>query len=309
MVPGRWQLEAKIRPDSIALGMGAALGAFLMFTVMNVFAKLLSEQHSVVEIAFYRNLVATLPFLFVIFGLGRREILVIRHKSGLIITRAVLGTVSLVGTFAAFSMLPMADATVLLFASTLFIPILGVLILSERVGPWRWAAVIIGFGGVLIMARPSGQLYALGIAIALGTAFLQALMQIVLRYLGRHESPETITFYFFLIGTIVTAVPLPFIAVRPTLTEIPMLLGIGLSGALAQWLFSIAFRHAPATIVSIFNYSGIVWATLFGWLIWNDWPLPVVFAGATIVIASNILIIWREHRQRSLDDAAVRSTL
>ena len=289
--------------------MGAALGAFLMFTIMNVFAKLLSAEHSVIEIAFYRNLIATLPFLFVIFGLGRRDILVIRQKSGLIMTRAVLGTVSLVGTFAAFSLLPMADATVLLFASSLFIPILCVLVLSEHVGPWRWAAVVIGFSGVLIMARPSGQLYALGIVIALGTAFLQAILQIILRYLGRHERPETITFYFFLIGTIVTAIPLPFIAVRPTLAEIPLLLGVGLSGAAAQWLFSTAFRHAPASVVSIFNYSGIVWATLFGWLIWNDWPLPVVFAGAAVVIASSILIIWRESRQRSLGDAAVRAKL
>jgi drug/metabolite transporter (DMT)-like permease len=289
--------------------MGAALGAFLMFTIMNVFAKLLSEQHSVIEIAFYRNLIATLPFLIVIFGLGRREILVIRSKPGLIMTRAVLGTVSLVGTFAAFSMLPLADTTVLLFASSLFIPILGVLVLCESVGPYRWAAVVTGFVGVMIMARPSGDVYALGIAIALGTAFLQAILQILLRYLAGHERPETITFYFFLIGMIVTALPLPFIAVRPTVAEIPMLLGVGLSGAAAQWLFSTAFRHAPATVVTIFNYSSIVWATLFGWLIWDDWPLPVVFAGAAVVIASNILIIWRENRQRNLTDAAVRATL
>lgn len=289
--------------------MGAALGAFLMFTIMNVFAKLLSAQHSVVEIAFYRNLIATLPFLFLIFGLGRREILVIRQKPGLVAARAVLGTVSLVGTFAAFSLLPMADATVLLFASSLFIPVLGVLVLHEHVGPYRWAAVIVGFIGVLIMARPTGQVYALGVAIALGAAFLQAILQILLRYLGRHERPETITFYFFLIGTIVTAVPLPFIAVRPTLAEVPMLLGVGLSGAAAQWLFSTAFRHAPAAVVTIFNYSGIVWATLFGWLIWNDWPLPTVFAGAAVVIAANLLIIWRESRQHSLTDAAVRAKL
>ena len=289
--------------------MGAALGAFLMFTIMNVFAKLLSAQHSVVEIAFYRNLVAILPFLFVIFGLGRREILVIRQKPGLVMTRAVLGTVSLAGTFAAFSLLPLADATVLLFASSLFIPVLGVLVLRERVGPYRWLAVVTGFAGVLIMARPGLQMYSLGIVIALGTAFLQAILQIILRYLGRHERPETITFYFFLVGLIITAIPLPFIAVRPTLAEIPMLLGVGLSGAAAQWFYSTACRYAPATIVSIFNYSGIIWATLFGWLIWNDWPLPVVFAGAAVVIASNVLIIWRESRQRSLTDAAVRAAL
>jgi len=100
----------------------------------------------------------------------------------------------------------------------------------------------------------------------------------------------------FLIGVIVTAIPVPFVAVRPTLAEIPMLLGVGLSGAAAQWFFSTAFRYAPATIVSIFNYSGIVWATLFGWLIWNDWPATIVLVGASIVIAANVMIIWRESR-------------
>lgn len=289
--------------------MGAALGAFMMFTIMNVFAKLLSANHSVIEIAFYRNLIATLLFLFVIFGLGQRDILVIRQKPGLIMTRAFLGAVSLVGTFAAFALMPMADTTALLFTASLFIPVLGVLVLRESVGPYRWAAVIIGFVGVLIMVRPSGQQYALGIAFALGTAFLQAIMQIILRYLGSYERPETITFYFFLIGTIITAIPLPFIAVRVHAAEIPLLLGIGLSGAAAQWLYSIALRHSPATIVSVLSYSSIVWATLLGWFIWNHWPLPVVFVGAFVVIASNILIIWRESRLRSVAAAATHAKL
>lgn len=291
------------------LGMIAALGAFLMFTIMNVFAKLLSENHTVIEIAFYRNIIATLPFLFMIFVVGRRDILLIQQKPGLVALRAILGTASLAGTFAAFSLMPMADATALLFASSLFIPILGVLLLRESVGPYRWTAVVVGFLGVLVMAQPSSDVYTLGIAIALGTAFLQAILQIILRYLGRFESAETITFYFFLIGAIVTAIPLPFIAVRPTIAEIPLLIGVGLSGALAQWFFSTAFRHAPASVVSIFNYSGIVWATLFGWLIWNEWPLPMVFAGAIIVIASNILIIWRESRVRTMTGATVRAKL
>jgi len=289
--------------------MGAALGAFLMFAIMNVFAKLLSAQHSVIEIAFYRNLIATLLFLFLIFGRGKRELLVIRHKPGLVLVRALLGTVSLIATFAAFSLMPMADTTALLFTASLFIPVLGVLVLRESVGPYRWAAVIIGFIGVLIMVQPSGQQYALGIAFALGAAFLQAIMQIILRYLGGYEQPETITFYFFLVGAVITAIPLPFIAVRMHTDEIPLLLGIGLSGAAAQWLYSIALRHALSTTVSILSYSSIVWATLLGWIIWSDWPLPVVFIGAFIVIASNILIIWRESRLRSIAAAEVHAGL
>lgn len=295
--------------ERIVLGMAAALAAMLMFTVMNVFAKLLSENHSVIEIAFYRNLIASIPFFIMIFGFGRRDILVLKAKPGAVGLRAVLGTVSLTLTFLAYSLMPMADTTTLLFTSSLFIPILGVIFLKESVGPYRWSAVAIGFAGVVIMAQPSGDIYALGIVVALSAAFLQAFLQIILRYAGRFESAESITFYFFVIGTFITALALPFVAVRPTLAELPLLFGVGLSGAAAQWLFSTAFRHAPAAIVSVFNFSTIIWATLFGWMVWNEWPLPVVFVGAAVVIASNILIIWRESRHRNISDARIRAKL
>ena len=291
------------------LGMTAAMGAFFMFTVMNMFAKMLSVNHSVIEIAFYRNLIACIPFLIMIFAFGRREILVIHSKPSLVGIRAVIGTVSLVTTFAAYSLMPMADTTALLFTASLFIPVLGVIFLKESVGPYRWTAVAIGFIGVVIMSHPSGEVYTLGILVALFAALLHATLQIILRYLSRFESPETISFYFFVIGVFLTALPLPFIAVRPTMAEVPLLIGVGLSGAGAQWLLSIAFRHARAAIVTVFNYSSIVWATLFGWMIWNEWPLPTVMAGAAVVIASNILMIWRESRLGKISDARFRAKL
>jgi len=295
--------------EHVVLGMAAGLGAFFMFSIMVVFAKLLSTNHSVIEIAFYRNLIASVPFLFMVFALGRREILVLRSKPVLVGLRAIIGSASLMATFAAYSLMPMADTAALLFTSSLFIPILGVIFLKEKVGPYRWSAVAIGFAGVVIMSRPTGDVYALGIAVAMCAAFMHAILQIILRYLGRYESPETVSFYFFIIGTFFTALALPFVAVRPTLTEVPYLLGVGLSGAAAQWLLSVAFKNAPAAIVTVFNYSSIVWATLFGWMIWNEWPLPAVFAGGSIVIASNILMIWRESRLGRISDARLRAKL
>jgi len=295
--------------EHVVLGMAAAMGAFFMFSIMVVFAKLLSENHSVIEIAFYRNLIASVPFLFIVFALGRREILVLRTKPTLVGIRAIIGTVSLTVTFYAYSLMPLADTTALLFTSSLFIPVLGVIFLRESVGPFRWSAVVIGFAGVVIMARPTGDVYVLGVAVAMSAAFLHAILQIILRYLGRFESPETVSFYFFIIGTFVTALALPFVAVRPTLAEVPLLLGVGLSGALAQWLLSIAFKNAPAAIVTVFNYSGIVWATFFGWAIWNELPVKAVVIGGTVVIASNMFVVWRESRLGRISDARFRAKL
>lgn len=296
-------------PEHVVLGMSAAVAAFLMFTVMNTFAKMLSVNHSVIEIAFYRNLVACVPFLIMIFVLGRREILVIRSKPSLVGIRAAIGTASLVTTFYAYSIMPMADTTALLFTASLFIPVLGVIFLKESVGPYRWAAIAIGFIGVLIMSHPSGDIHVFGMLVALGAAVLHAILQIIVRYLGRYESTETIAFYFFVVGLILTALPLPFIAVRPTVEEIPLLIGVGLSGAAAQWLLTYAFRNAKAAIVTVFNYSSIVWATLFGWMIWNEWPMPTVIVGAVVVIASNVLMIWRESRLGRVSDARFQAKL
>ncbi len=280
--------------------MGAAMGAYFMFSVMMLFAKLLSENHSVIEIAFYRNLIGTLPFLFIIFGLGRRHVMKLHTKPVLVISRAIIGTASLVITFFAYSLMPLAETTALLFASSLFIPVLGVVILKESVGPYRWLAVIVGFAGVIIMARPNGDIFVFGVAVALSAALLHAILQIMLRYLGRFEKPETISFYFFVVGTLITAFAMPFIAVRPTINELPLLIGVGLSGAAAQWMLSLAYRNAPAAVVTVFNYTSIIWATLFGLMIWNEWPMPAVITGAVIVIASNMLIIWRESRRPSI---------
>ncbi len=295
--------------DQVVIGMLAALGAFLMFTLMNVCAKLLAVRHSVIEIAFYRNVIAFIPFLFMAFVLGRREILVIHSKPRLVIGRAVFGTVSLTLTFYAYSLMPMADTTAFLFTSSLFVPVLGIVFLGEHVGIYRWSAIVVGFIGVLIMIRPTGAVNALGVTVAMLAASIQAGLQIILRHLGKFERPESVTFYFFLIGIVVTAIPLPFIAVRPELSEVPLLLGVGLTGAAAQFLLSTAFSNAPATIVTVFNYSGIVWATAFGWLIWNEWPLPLVFLGGTIVIAANLLIIWRESHLRRITGDRVRAEL
>jgi drug/metabolite transporter (DMT)-like permease len=201
----------------------------------------------------------------------------------------------------------MAETAVLLFTASLFAPVLGVIFLHEKVGPYRWSAIIIGFAGILIMLGPSRTMNALGVSLALSAALLQGFLTILLRHLGGHERPETVTLYFFLIGTLVTGMAMPFVATRPAMEDIPLFFGVGFSGAAAQWLYSVALKNAPAAIVAVFNYSSIVWATLFGWLIWKDWPLPMVFAGSAVVIASNLLIVWREsrihHAMRRLPDS------
>jgi drug/metabolite transporter (DMT)-like permease len=292
--------------DRTVFGMVCAIGAFFMFSVMNVFAKLLSEHHHVIEVGFYRNLIALLPMLVMIYAMGRRDILSIKSSPYKVIARSVIGTVSLVATFGAFSLLPMADATAFLFTSSLLVPALGFFILKENVGRYRWGAILIGFMGVLYMLQPTGDVNMMGAAVALSAASMHAGLQIILRSLGKTESPETVTFYFVFIGTFVSLIPMPLVFTMPTWNEAPLIIGLGLTGVAAQFLLSNAYKYAQAAIVTVFNYSGIIWATLFGWAIWNEWPTSTILTGAVVVIASNVFIVYREHKLARMKRAVVQ---
>jgi len=192
--------------------------------------------------------------------------------------------------------MPMAETTAFLFTSSLFIPILSIVFLAEKVGLKRWSAIILGFSGVLVMLSPNGNVTMQGVALALSASFLHATLQVMLRSLGKTENPVTVTFYFMLIGTFLAGVPMFFLATMPAIETIPLLLGVGASGVFAQFLISIAYKNAEASLVTIFNYSGIIWATIFGWMFWSDWPSHTIFIGAVIVISSNVFIIWRERK-------------
>ncbi len=296
--------------DRPILGMSCAVAAFFMFAVMNVFAKLLSENHHVVEIGFYRNVIALMPMLFIVYAMGRRDMLVIKSSPKKIIARSVIGTISLVATFGAFSLLPMADATAFLFTSSLLVPILGFFILKEYVGPYRWGAILVGFAGVLYMLQPTGDVNMTGAAVALSAATMHAALQTILRSLGKTESPETVTFYFVFIGTFVSLIPMPLVFSMPSWQEVPYIICLGLTGVIAQFLLSIAYKYAQASIVTVFNYSGIIWATLFGWAIWNEWPTTTILTGGVIVIASNVFILYREQKlaRARIKDVSVHKT-
>ena len=294
------------KADHPMLGMACAIGAFFMFAVMNVFAKKLAEHHSVIEVGFYRNVIAMLPMLFVIYFMGKRDILTIKSNPKGIVIRSVIGTISLVATFGAFAAMPLADATAFLFTASLIFPVLGYFFLGERVGPYRWSAVLVGFVGVLVMLKPTGAINAPGVTLALSAATMHATLQTILRALGKTEKPETITFYFVFIGTFVSLIPMPLVFTMPTWGEVPYIIGVGLTGVIAQFLISLAYRNAQVSTVTVFNYSGIIWATLFGWLFWDKWPDEAIFIGGAIVIASNVFIVYREQRLARLARATVQ---
>jgi drug/metabolite transporter (DMT)-like permease len=280
--------------DSPVLGMAAAIGAFGMLSTMSLFAKLLSQNHHVIEIAFWRNFVAVVPFLIAIFVFRQRQILKVHSKPGVVLTRSVVATGSILCVFGAFSLLPLADATALVFTSALFVPVLGFFFLGERVGLFRWSAVVVGFIGVLLVARPGGEWNVLGVALGLAAAFFNAVLGTMLRLLGRTENPATLTFYLLLAGVLLLAPLMPFVWKAPAPNEIGLLIGVGVSGICMQLLITTAFKYAPAALASVFSYTQIVWASVYGWALFGEWPAANILLGAAVIIGSSIVVILRE---------------
>jgi drug/metabolite transporter (DMT)-like permease len=301
--------------DSPLFGMAIAVFAFLALSCMTLFAKLLSDSYHVVEIAFLRNIIALLPFVVMLAFPSQRGMLRIRSRPGIIAIRALIGTANVVMVFGAFSLLPMANATSILFASALFTPVLGVIFLGETVGPYRATAVIVGFIGVVIVAQPgggAGDWNLLGMTFALGGAFVAATLGVMLRLLGQSEAPQTVTFYFLFLGALMVAPIVPFVWRTPVWADAPYILGLGMSGFLMQISLTLAFKYAPASVIAPLTYTQIIWATLFGWMVFSDVPALNIIVGAAIIISSSLIVIMRERylaRQGRLKRQAVDETM
>lgn len=300
--------------DQVGRGIALMLVSVFLFSVMNVIAKLLAQDYPVTEVAFFRNAFAMIPATGMLLAAGGPHPLRTVHLFGHF-WRAVIGLSSMMLLFLSYHLMPLADAVALSFSAPLFLTILSVPMLGERVGPYRWSAVAVGFVGVLIIVRPGGSMLNIGALVGLGAAIAYALAMIAIRQLGRTEKPVTTVFYFTSFATLLSALSLPFAWVTPNLHGFGLMMLIGLVGGAAQYFLTRAYVLAPAAVVSPFNYMGILWASLFGWLVWDDRPGTPLVVGAAIVIASGLMILYRETVRRKergavppVDADAVRGT-
>lgn len=294
--------------EDIRLGILNMTLSVALFAGMSVLVKWL-DRFPAIELAFFRQCFAMVPIALMLWHAGGGLRLLKTERPVGHATRALIGSTSMILVFSAFQMLPLADATALSFAQPLFLTALAGPLLGEKVRLHRWSAVIVGFIGVVVMARPvellSGSLN-LGVVVALGSALTSALAMATVRQLSRSEASLTIIFYFSAIGAVLlglaTAV-FHFIVpsvqfVTPTWHEMPLVIAVGLLGGTAQFFLTQAYRFSPASALSPFTYTALIWSTLLGWAVWADVPSWATIAGAAIVIASGLYIIWRETYRR-----------
>ncbi|HYE50472.1 MAG TPA: DMT family transporter [Azospirillaceae bacterium] len=292
---------------SAARAIACSVSAILLFSTMNAAVKTLGEMgYPLSQIVFCRAffaLVAISPMIVRNGGLASlRTARPLGHAG-----RSLIGLTSMCLGFTAITLLPLANAVALGFTAPLFTTILGIPLLGERIRWRRAAAVLVGFAGVLVMVRPNfgpgGEFLSLGTGLALAGAFCAALAMISIRRLSSTEPSTTIVFYFMAAASLVSGAVLPFQFVMPDLTGALLLVAIGLIGGVAQVLLTTAYRNAPVAVVAPFDYTAMLWATGWGFVLWGHVPDRAVMVGAAIVVASGIYILYREVKLGVAQDA------
>ena len=284
--------------DHVLSGILCRIGSGLSFSTMGALFKLASmDGFSAPELVFYRSLFSLPVVLLWVFK--RESLAALRPNKPLAhVWRSSLGLLSMGLTFQALILLPLADATAINFTAPIFATILSFLILREDVRIHRWAAVAIGFIGVLIVVQPGGSsLSTIGVAIALFAALGQAGVTTTLRHLQRSENVVSIVFWFAVAGIVVGGLLMPFFAHARPLTAFALVIAGGFAGGVGQLLMTTSLR-APVSVVSAFDYLQIVAATVYGWLLFSDMPRASTILGAVLIAISGIYTAWREHRRR-----------
>ena len=273
------------------------LGAVAALATMAMLIKLANERGiNFFEILFWRQFLSipmVVAWAMMTTGLG----IFATKRIGTHAKRGIYGMVGMILNFGAVIMLPLAEATTFGFTAGIWAVLLSVIILHEKVGKIRWTAVLLGFAGVIIISQPGNAHFPLyGAAVAMGGAFMVALISIQIADLGRTEKPLTIVFWFAVFSSPIMALALPFVFQPHTTQGWLLLLAIGTTGTIGQFLLTAALRFGPVSSVIVMDYSMLFWATFYGWLVWETLPPYTTWLGAPLIVAAGIVIARREHR-------------
>ncbi|WP_073333961.1 DMT family transporter [Wenxinia saemankumensis] len=287
--------SAPTAPAAQAQGILLMCLGVAMLSVNDAIAKLLTSDYNPLQILFLRNVIA-LPFAMgIAAAIGGRAALGSRRPLAHV-ARGALWVGATMLFFTSLSRLGLAEATALIFAAPFFITLISALVLGEIVGWRRWLAVLAGFSGVLVIVRPGGEAFQPVLLLPVAAAFTYALLMLSARWLDPRDSVWTLLVWLTGTGALLGAILVPLVWVPVRAADLPAFAGIAFFGVAGMTMITQAFRLAPAVVVAPLDYTGLLWATLFGWAIWRESPDELTWLGAAIIIASGVATILREQR-------------
>jgi drug/metabolite transporter (DMT)-like permease len=274
--------------------------AMTVFTLMSAFVKA-ADRVPAGETMFFRSVFAVpvvFAWLWIMGGLkgGVRT----RSYRGHVF-RGIAGAAAMGLGFAGLKFLPLPEVTALRFVTPVIIVVLAALMLGERFRLIRLGAVVMGLVGVAIISLPRfsagfGTTEAVGTALTLGSACLAALAQIFVKSMSERESTAAIVFHFSVTAAVLSLLTLPFGWVWPRGVEWVWLIGSGVLGGIGQIFLTASYRHADAGVLAPFTYVTMLWAVGIGYVWFDEVPTWTMLAGAALIIAAGIVIVWRERQ-------------
>lgn len=274
--------------------------ATIIFTAMDAVIKSVSDIFPTGQLVFFRNLFAFAPILIFMATQGGITLRT-RHLGGHLM-RGLFGVSAMYCYFLSYKLLPLSEAIALGLSGPIFLTILSIPFLGEKVGIRRWSACIVGFLGVLVMTRPGAGVWQSAALIPLLAAVFYALAMISIRKLTGTERSGTIVFYFTVFATLAGLVTAPLGGIWPELAWVwpsdwqfwGIVVLIGLMGGIGQILITIAFRCAPVSVVAPFDYMALVYGFILGFLFFAEVPDAYLIVGGLVVVMSGIYIVHRE---------------
>jgi len=267
-----------------------------LLTVSVALIKIAGERIPVVQILFLRQmgmLLMLCPSLIRNFPEA-----ISTKRPGLQLIRVGLALVALFGGFTAVVNMPLADATALGFAKSFFITVFAIIILREKVGPYRWAAIVFGFLGVAVMLQPGTTGYSIYGVYAVAGAAAAGLVMVIIRLLSKTESSSSIIAYQVFGVGLVTLIPAIMVWTQPTPGEWLVILAIGVVSFFAQKSNIYAYKHGEASLLASLDYVRLLFATILGFLLFDQLPQLTTWIGAGIIVAAAVFTVYREARRK-----------
>ena len=291
------------RHSSVSFAMAATimLLAIMFYDVMGAIIKHLSQLYPTPQLSMFRNLFGLIPTLIILFWSKNwiqagKPIVIRQWKFAL--ARGGVGALAQISFYLALFHLELATATAILFAGPLFVTALSVPLLGNRVGIWRWVAVLIGFIGVLLVMRPTGQSFTWYAVLPLCAAFGFASVSVTARFFDSTIPTALINLYYTtgsLVGSTALVIFTGGFVQIGALEDWIWLAAMGMAGGIAAYCLISAYRLAEPSSLSPFEYFGIPFSFFLGWVFFSETPFDRLIPGVFLIVGGGLVIMWREH--------------
>jgi drug/metabolite transporter (DMT)-like permease len=279
--------------------------AYLCFDLMSVHVRILSVRYSPQELSVYRNVLGVLPSILLLIYTRELSFDIKDYKIKkwkLAFGRGLLVALAQLLFYTALADLELATVSALGQTNAIFIVLIAVIFYGEKVGAWRWSAVIIGFGGAVWIMQPGSNMFTWTAALPIGAAFCYAASMVTLRSFDVSISSAIIYLYSSVaaaLGAILLATGTTDFSPIQSISDALLIFSMSLCGGFGVVFLMYAFRQAPASVLAPFSYFGILTAFGLGWIVFDELPLDKLFPGVILIILSGLTILWREERNKT----------